>query len=72
MSKRRTEAFCETLVKRGVPRKKLSCVPMDFQELLPNLPDNAENHRRIEVTFEEFDPGKAEKLKQDIQKNLQL
>ncbi len=72
LSKRRTEAFCETLVKRGVPRKKLSCVPMDFQELLPNLPDNAENHRRIEVTFEEFDPGKAEKLKQDIQKNLQL
>ncbi|RZA22268.1 MAG: OmpA family protein [Proteobacteria bacterium] len=72
LSKRRTEAFCDTLAKRGVPRTKMNCVPMDFQELLPNLPDNAENHRRIEVTFEDTDQSKAQKLKLDIQKNLQL
>jgi outer membrane protein OmpA-like peptidoglycan-associated protein len=72
LSKRRTEAFCDTLAKRGVPRKKMVCVPMDSQQLLPDLPENAENHRRIEVSFEEFDRDQAERLKQDIQKNLQL
>lgn len=72
LSKKRTEAFCDLLASRGVPRKKMRCEAMDFQKLLPDLPENAEEHRRIEVVFEELTPAQTESWQRILQKALQL
>ena len=72
LSRRRTDAFCEMLAKRGVPRKKMRCEALDSERLLPGLPDNAEEHRRIELVFEDYDKTQVDTLKLDIQKALQL
>ncbi len=70
LSQKRSDAFCDMMAKRGVPRKKMRCEARGSDSLLPELAENAEEHRRIELEFEGLSAQDAKILNDEIEKAL--